>query len=481
MRLSTIALTLFFVLGLCACSSKDVAGTATQTENTVAFAGTVYHADETPAAGVTVRLAMVNQTGAELTLPELVETTTNSKGEFRFEDVPADTFQLAVIDEASGEISYLPEALTSEESVEVRLEKGELIRGNLTYNDSTVASIAVGSHFMVYATGLPLFASVFAPGEFTLLVPKGYRTVGYCPWDPAVLEVLRQSGVADSLIFREWEIPASAAKGDTLSAGTLVWDLYAGSSSSTAPVEGSSASKEASKEVSSSSSTVASSESKTEEVKGWISGQVLCSGTEPCDSVEVMVITDLFGFGFESEVLEFDAQARTDSEGRWYLPAPAEVPYDSFRVEYRKLSGGDVALSGLSRYVKKSELEDLKDTLSLGKTSLDKPSWVNVSVRLVINQEDQSQTGFCFANSVVLGIEGTSHFVRTLVCNEYSLIYLPSGDQKLLLYSGDPMVISSLQEAGESQSSYVTVNYLTLTAGSGQDKLQLTYTPPTVK
>jgi hypothetical protein len=150
-------------------------------------------------------------------------------------------------------------------------------------------------------------------------------------------------------------------------------------------------------------------------------------------------------------------------------------------VEYRKLSGGKVTLSGLSRYVKKSELEDLKDTLSLGKTSLDKVSWVNVSVRLVINQEDQSQTEFCFANSVVLGIEGTSHFVRTLVCNEYSLIYLPSGDQKLLLYSGDPMVISSLQEAGEPQSSYMTVNFLTLTAGSGQDKLQLTYTPPTVK
>ena len=477
MRLSTIALSLSFILGLCACSNKDVAGTATQTENTVAFSGTVYHANGTPAEGVTVRLAMMDQTGAELALPELVETKTNSKGEFRFEDVPADTFQLAVIDESSGEISYLPEALASEESVEVHLEKGDLVKGNLTYNDSTVASIAVGSHFMVYAAGLPLFASVFAPGDFTLLVPKGYRTVGYCPWDPAVLEVLRQSGVADSLIFREWKIPASSAKGDTLSAGTLVWDLYAGSSSSTARVEGSSASKE----VSSSSSMAVSSESKTEEVKGWISGQVLCSGTGPCDSVEVMVITDLYGFGFESEVLEFDAQARTDSEGRWYLPAPAEVPYDSFRVEYRKLSGGDVALSGLSRYVKKSELEDLKDTLSIGKTSLDKPSWVNVSVRLVINQEDQSQTGFCFANSVVLGIEGTSHFVRTLVCNEYSLIYLPSGDQKLLLYSGDPMVVSSLQEAGESQSSYVTVNYLTLTAGSGQDKLQLTYTPPTVK
>ena len=477
MRLSTIALSLSLVLGLCACSNKDVAGTATQTENTVAFSGTVYHANGTPAEGVTVRLAMVDQTGAELALPELVETKTNSKGEFQFEDVPADTFQLAVVDEASGEISYLPEALASEESVEVHLEKGALVTGNLTYNDSTVASIAVGSHFMVYATGLPLFASVFAPGEFALLVPKGYRTVGYCPWDPAVLEILRQSGIADSLIFREWEIPASAAKGDTLSAGTLVWDLYAGSSSSAARVEGSSASKE----VSSSSSVAASSESKTEEVKGWISGQVLCSGTEPCDSVEVMVITDLFGFGFESEVQEFDAQARTDSEGRWYLPAPAEIPYDSFRVEYRKLSGGDVSLSGLSRYVKKSELEDLKDTLSIGKTSLSKPSWVNVSVRLVINQEDQSQTGFCFANSVVLGIEGTSHFVRTLVCNEYSLIYLPSGDQKLLLYSGDPMVISSLQEAGESQSSYVTVNYLTLTAGAGQDKLQLTYTPPTVK
>ena len=467
MRLSAIALTLFFVLGLCACSSKDVAGTATQTENTMAFAGTVFHADGTPAEDVTVRLAMVSRTDAQPVLSELVETRTDSLGQFQFEDVPADTFQLAVIDEASGEISYLPEALASKESVEVHLEKGNLVTGSLAFNDSTASSIVVGSHFMVYAAGLPLFASVFAPGDFTLLVPKGYRTVGYCPWDPAVLEVLRQSGVADSLIFREWEIPSSATKGDTLLAGNLVWDLYA--------VDGMA-------ELSSNSTTSSSSGSGANGVRGWISGQVVCSGSISCDSVEVMVITDLFGFGFESgSTLEFDVQARTDSDGRWFLPAPAEVPYDSFRVEYRKLSGGGVALAGLSRYVNKSELEDLKDTLSLGKTSMDSPSWLNAGVRLVINQEDQSQTGYCFMNSVVLGFQGTSHFVRTVTCNDYTLINLPSGNQKLLLYSGDPLVISALQEAGTPLASYVTFNDQTLTAGMGVDQLLLTYTPPTIK
>ena len=467
MRLSTIALTLSIVLGLSACGSKDVAGTATQTENTMAFAGTVYHADGNPAAGVTVRLAMLNQTGAELALPELVETKTSTKGEFRFEEVPADTFQLAVIDEASGEVSYQPEATTSEDSLVVRLEKAVVVKGMLNYSDSTLGSIAVGSHFMVYAHGLPFFESVFAPGEFTLLIPQGYRTLGFCPWDPAVLEKLKQSGMADSSIFREWDIPSTAVKGDTLVTDTLMWGLFGDDGAAG---------------LSSNSTPSSSSESGANSVKGWISGQVVCSGSISCDSIEVMVITDLFGFGFVSgSTLEFNVQAQTDSDGRWFLPAPAEVPYDSFRVEYRKVSGGDVVLAGLSRYVKKSELKDLKDTLSLGKTGLSSPSWVKAGVRLVINQEDQSQTGLCFMNSVVLGFQGTSHFVRTVTCNDYTLINLPSGNQKLLLYSGDPLVISSLQEAETPMASYVTFNDQTLTAGTGVDQLLLTYTPPTVK
>jgi len=136
---------------------------------------------------------------------------------------------------------------------------------------------------------------------------------------------------------------------------------------------------------------------------------------------------------------------------------------------------------GLSRYVKKSELETAKDTLSIGKASLDKYSWISVGVRLVVDQQDNQQSENCFMNSVVLGIEGTSHFVRTVTCNMYVLAYLPSGMQKLIFYSGDPVVVSALQEAGTPQYNYVSTVDQNLMAGNGIKELWLTYTPPTVK
>ena len=118
------------------------------------------------------------------------------------------------------------------------------------------------------------------------------------------------------------------------------------------------------------------------------------------------------------------------------------------------------------------------DTLSIGKTSLDKYSWISVGVRLVVDQEDNQQTENCLMNSVVLGIEGTSHFVRTVTCDKYYLTYLPSGTQRLLMYSGDPVVVSALQEAGVPQAAYVSSSDQNLTSGNGIKELWLTYTPP---
>ena len=104
-----------------------------------------------------------------------------------------------------------------------------------------------------------------------------------------------------------------------------------------------------------------------------------------------------------------------------------------------------------------------------------------MGVRLVVDQQDNQQSENCFMNSVVLGIEGTSHFVRTVTCNMYVLTYLPSGMQKLIFYSGAPVVVSALQEAGTPQYNYVSTVDQNLMAGNGIKELWLTYTPPTVK
>ena len=479
MRLISIIAALFMAFCLFACG-KDVAGTATQTENTVAsgeldsLKGVVFHKDGSRANGAIVRMVLPNRR-VDFEKGELRETLTDTQGQFLFLDVPTDTFQLAVIDSALGEILYMPKASAQGDSLVVVLDQGAVVKGYLTYDDSVLSSISVGSHFIVYVDGgLPIYETVFAPGGFELLVPEGSWTLGFCPGDPQVVEKLQESGVQDSLIYRSLELPKVLKKGESYVVDTLKWGLERKPAVSEKMPESSSSSKVQLDAKDSVETPVTP--------KAWISGQVDCSNLDVCDSVEVMIITDLFGFAFKSgEQTEFEIQARTDTQGRWWLPAPEEVPYDSFRVEYRQRSGNKVTNVGLSRYVKKAELKDLKDTLSIGMASLSKYSWLSAGVRLVVDQENGEQTENCFMNSVVLGIEGTSHFIRTVTCNMHVLTYLPSGTQRLLMYSGDPVVVSALQEAGVPLAAYVNSSDQNLTSGNGIKELWLTFTPPSSK
>ena len=111
MRLAICLTTLLSAFGFWACSDKEsVAGTATQTENTIAsLDGVVYHKDGTRAKGAMVRLVLSTKK-QEKEIPNFRETETDDLGRFAFVDVPVDTFQLAVIDSAFGEILYLPQA-----------------------------------------------------------------------------------------------------------------------------------------------------------------------------------------------------------------------------------------------------------------------------------------------------------------------------------------------------------------------------------
>ena len=467
MRLAICLTTLLSAFGFWACSDKEsVAGTATQTENTIAsLDGVVYHKDGTRAKGAMVRLVLSTKK-QEKEIPNFRETETDDLGRFAFVDVPVDTFQLAVIDSAFGEILYLPQASADDDSLV--LERASMIKGYLTYDDSVLLSLSVGSHFKVYVADLPFYETVFAPGRFELMVPEGSWKLGFCPGDPMVVEKLQESGIPDSVVFHSLDMPKTLKAGETLVLDTLVWSI----ANEPRPLD--TLDQKDSLDEKDSVETLP-------EPKAWISGQVNCGNLKSCDSVEVMVITDLFGFKFASErTLEYEIQALTDSLGRWWLPAPEEVPYDSFRVEYRQRSGETVTNVGLSRYVKKSELEGRKDTLSVGVTTLDAYSWISVGVRLVVDQESQQDEN-CLMNSVVLGIEGTSHFVRTLTCDKFLLTYLPSGMQRLLMYSGDPVVVATLQEAGLPMAAFVSSSDQNLTSGNGIKELWLTFTPPSLK
>ena len=446
-----------------ACTSEngDLAGTVTDTGNTIAM-GVVTRTDGSRAVSALVRIAREPSEDDSLSKMEFIETKTDSQGVFSFDSVLVDTFQLAVIDAEYNEISYKPRAIRNSGVMDsIKLEKAAVFSSVLYYENVTEPSVAVGSHFEVFMPGTPFSQSVFAGDSFSMLIPAGEWWFGFCPGDPQIVARLADSGVADSLIYRTWNMNGKVKSGDTLSKGPFIWSPMM--------------------EV---DSLIKLEEQKKKEKKpAYLSGVVNCKADTPCAGVQVQMITDLYGFDFvEGDSVRFVEQTVTDSSGRWFLKVPESVPYDSLRMEYRMLDKeGKVSLAGVSRYVLASELKKLKDTLSVGETELIKPSVLVSGVLVVIDGTDSTQTDNCMANSVVVGLKGTSHFVREMVCNLLKIENLPAGGHDIVLYSGDPKVVKSLQDANVDLSDYVTITHVQLPKNDTLSQQWMTYAPPTIQ
>ena len=478
MRLDRIYIGLFSALCACmfACSSENggVAGTVTDTGNTIALGGVVTRTDGSRAVSAMVRMASepaVGDTFAEL---RYLETITDSDGVFAFDSALADTFQLAVIDAEAQEISYKPRATKASGTFDsIQLEKAAVFSSVLYYEDLVEPSMAVGSHFKVFMPGTPFSQSVFAGDSFSMLIPAGEWWFGFCPGDPQIVARLEDAGFADSLIYRTWNMNGEVKSGDTLSKGPFIWSPM--------------------KEV---DSLIKLEEQKKNEKKpAYLSGIVNCKKDTACSNVQVQMITDLYGFDFVvGDSVGFVMQTETDEFGRWYLPVPDSVPYDSLRMEYRLLDKqGKVSLAGLSRYVKASEIKNLKDTLFVDTTEIMKTSALISKVALVIDanvadstqkNSNQGQTDNCNVNSlnsVVVGLKGTSHFVRDVTCHEFKIKDLPTGGHDLVLYSGDPKVVRTLRDANLDLDSIVTITHVQLPKGETLDQQGMTYEVPTLK
>lgn len=452
---------------VCGCSTPDndggvrISGTATDTENTVAstsFVGSVSRADGKAASNVVVRIARMSQESSELAMPSYVEILTDSAGEFSVDSVVADSFQIAVIDTIANEIYFQPKATLKDSTFEpIKLTKASFVNSVLLYQESPEPEVAVGSHFLAFVPGTPISRSVFAGDSFSMLIPSGKVKLAFCPGDPQIVAKLSERGIADSLIFRDWQMSKGSVKeGESVEVGPFLWSI-----SPNIPVD-----------------TLI----KERENSGRISGKVNCKNGKACAGVEVQLVTDLYGFNFtEGDSLVFKAETQTDSAGRWYLPIPPEFPYDSFRVEYRRLDSSLVSEVGVSKYVSAKEIKNKKDTVNVGTVTLHRPSKLNSSVRVVLDSLVEGASDNCMVNSVVLGIKGTTHFVRDITCNLITMSDLPDGDQDLVLYTGDPKVVSTLRHMETPMSEFVSQVDINLPEGWYLDQQGMTYTPPAIK
>jgi hypothetical protein len=336
----------------------------------------------------------------------------------------------------------------------IKLAKAAVVSSVLYFEEVEDSAVSVGGHFMTCLSGTPFCEDVFAADSFYMLVPAGNWSMEIFPGDSMMVARMQSLGFDDSLIYRSLSLER-IYEGDTVSPGPIVW-------STTAKAD----------------TLIKESEKETKNV-ARISGTVLCKGDKPCAGVEVMTIRDIYGFEFvEGDSLEFLAQTKTDSSGRWWLPVPDSLPADSFRFEFRRLQDGEKTLVGVSRYLTKKDVEGLKDTLDIGKSNMAKASSLLSGVRLVVDREDTTQSNNCMVNSVVVGIKGTSHFVRDMTCYMMVMDGLPAGEQQVVLYSGDPKVMAKLRQSATPTQFYVTFTPVSLPEGNTLEQQWMTYTPP---
>jgi hypothetical protein len=437
----------FFVFLLCACAlsflacTDKVAGTATDTENTIA--GTVTLSDGSACSGISVR-QVAARTASSVTY---LETQTNSVGAFAFDSALADTVNLefryhkqdSSIAEAQVIRGVSPKHV---DSLHVQLEATALLFGELEYTGD--ASFFAGSHFIIQVDSTTFAVDVFAPDSFRLELPEGNYTLTVLPADSSVISKLKASGYADSTLIRK--ISVSVSSGDSLDVGKLRWDASA---------------------------------SEPTQVK-LLQGYVKDRNGNPAKGVSVHVVTDLYGFGV-TDSAAFVTQAVTDSTGLWRVPAPVFDSIDeSFRVEFRSKDSSGQVLTALSEYIEKETLEKTADTLRVKTVTLSESSNFLGAVFLVTDAATTSrQDTLCWAYSIRVGFRGTSHFKTVTSCNNVLMTNLPSDYQDLVFYTGDELVVRNLKSGEFDPEDYVKSVKVNLPPGDTLKYQGFTYTPPT--
>ena len=219
------------VVAFWGCSNEKVAGTVTDTGNTVTadaqVTGVVLRVDGSPASDAMVRMARMAVFDSVLHVPEQIEVLTDSDGVYAFDSALSDTFQLAVIDTSAVEVFYLPRTTLQAKAYDsIQLAKAAVVSTVLFFNEVEDSAVSVGGHFMTCLSGTPFCDDVFAADSFSMLVPAGNWNLEIFPGDSMMVARMQTLGFADSLIYRSLSLDR-LYEGDTISLGPIVWSTTA--------------------------------------------------------------------------------------------------------------------------------------------------------------------------------------------------------------------------------------------------------------
>lgn len=438
---------------LLACGGDRHAGTATDTENTLA--GVVVDTAGTPLQGVKVSLvtdaygfsqqqalASLRKNGVATILTNpgdtVIGTITDEDGYYNFSFIPPEHFSLSFQYDIDGKSSQaqLMESLDSADLVEGELQKVSLqpssaLRATLQHSLPENPLYRFSDHFRVTILGSGQVHPVIASEPFVLTgIAPGRRTLVVYPNDQFLLSKLIESGIPKDSLVRRYELVFEP--GDTLVLGDLTWNL---------PPEF----------YWKAPDTVA--------VRKMIGGVVLLPNGQPAAGTVVRIVLDFYGFSYpftpSQKRVVFPSTDTlwtiADTNGAWKLPMPSA---SEFNVEFNL---GPDSLPTFTALVASPDAESELDSVVLQQAA---------GLRGLMFYKENGEPQFPMGSHFKVGIKGTSRYVDVIAGEEFLLHGLPEGAQHIVAYPGDPFLLEKYERVGVSPIETVQKVWVVFTAGS---------------
>lgn len=467
---------ILFLTGLLSCStnsSDELAGTATDAENTVA--GVVLDSVGAPVAGVEVRLVTdsIGFASPVLRLAKSIALNldstgdvrvvfTDSMGHYAFEGVDSSLiFNLSLSYQSLDGIYFASHVASvgynSPLVRQIQLNHASAASGTLEYVRGTDSRYQFSNHFYATVAGTGRIQSVFAGRPFTITgIPFGYHQLILFPADKGMVQALLDEGLPmDSMVTRlSLQFPLA----DTVELGRVPWKLPAAYQGEPPPLEDT-------------TDTAGSGPDPLPEIR-TMSGLVLSYLGEPVEGAEVRLVLDTLGFDYADGLPAGDSLVTvTDESGRWTLPIPAEP---AFGLEFLKLNKADslVGYGLLARL--RTPLASVK-TMKVDSMVLLQPARIEGMIRYTEEPNAWIDIGSHFR----IGIKGTTRYVDVIAGQQFSLTGLPSGTQTLVYYPGDSFLWPTFQnELGSMAAMVGSTEFVVLAPGTVQELQVDTYTLP---
>lgn len=437
--------------GLLSCS-KPVAGTATDTENTVA--GVVVDVTGKPVANVDVQLvvdslSLASQAVLAKTTTSNRLVTTNEKGEYSFTEVDSQlVFSLSFLSkntEVTQTALLRNLRLASSESNDyrrVQLSPSKTLSGIVQMENSTGSVAQFDSTFRITIVGSGYYVEAKAGKTFEIPnVPAGLLHIVAYPANTEWMDALVSQGVPrDSLMTR------------------ILWDSEEQSQTQLPEMKW---------------SFPYSYRCMTGQGQAkCMSGVVVNYLDDPVEGVEVRVVLDSLGFSYLKGFEGNDSiSTLTSKNGSWILPVPSS---SSFHIEFHKYNKQD-SLVGCANLAVKPELNQV-GIYEIDTVQIMSPS----KLKGMLLYTEEPQAWISLGSHFRVGIKGTTRYMDVLVGQSFELTGLPMGKQSLVEYPGDTYLWPSFEaKLGDLISMTQSTEFVVLTPGVTLEQQVETYTLPT--